>query len=142
MSTATWADLRAFFHADKWTPDRNTGDQQFEKTLPGERVLRSKRSMGKDDEAIGKDLFRWILRVQLEVSEKAFWKAIRTGNPVQRPSAELPELPPTLPPWLIAALKREVGLREEEVANLSREQADAKLSAKRSRHQPSLPNSE
>jgi len=86
VKTASWADLRAFFRADEWTPDRTTGDQQFEKTLPGGRVLRSKRSMGKDDDALSKDLFKWILRVQLEVSEEGFWNAIRTSRSHYRPS--------------------------------------------------------
>lgn len=89
--------------------------------------------MGKDDEAIGKNLFKWILRVQLEVGEEGFWNAIRTGKPVQRPSSQLPEPTPTLPEWLVGALKREVGLREEDVARLSREEAEAKLHAARSR---------
>ncbi len=136
MRTANWADLRAFFHADEWKQDRNTGDQHFEKTLLGGRVLRSKRSLGKGSDAISNDLFKWILRVQLEVSEEAFWNAIRTGKPVQRPSSQLPEPTPTLPEWLVGALKREVGISEEDVAKLSREEAEAKLDAERSRHRP------
>ena len=134
MKTASWADLRAFFRADEWTADRNTGDQQFEKTLPGGRVLRSKRSMGKDDDALSKDLFKWILRVQLEVNEENFWNAIHTGKPVQRPSSQLPEPTLTLPEWLIGALRREVGLSEEDIAKLSREEAEAQLHASRSHY--------
>ena len=136
MKTATWADLRAFLHADEWKQDRNTGDQHFEKTLVGGRVLRSKRSLSKGSDAISSDLFKWILRVQLEVSEEAFWTAIRTGQPVQRPSSHLPEPTPTLPEWLVGALMREVGISEEDVAKLSRNEAETKLSAERSRHRP------
>lgn len=64
MRSATWGDLRKFFEADRWKLDRTTGDAHYEKLLPDGTLLRSKRSLGKDTQVIGPDLFRRILRVQ------------------------------------------------------------------------------
>lgn len=132
MRSATWGDLRKFFKADRWKLDRTTGDAHYEKVLPDRTLLRSKRSLGKDTEAIGRDLFRAILRVQLHASEADFWRAVREGEPVARPSAPLPEPRAGLPAWLAERLRREVGLSESEIARLSEDEARQRLDERRS----------
>lgn len=133
MRSATWRDLKKFFRADRWSLDRTTGDAHYEKVLADGTLLRSKRSLGKDSGAIGPDLFRQILRVQLRVSEADFWKAIRSSEPVARPSARLPASPAGLPAWLVERLQREVGLSVHSIARLSEEEARRKLEEYRSR---------
>ncbi len=133
MRSAAWGDLRKFFKADRWKLDRTTGDAHYEKLVAEGTLLRSKRSLGKDSAAIGPDLFRQILRVQLRVSEVDFWKAIRTGEPVARPSAPLPLAPAGLPAWLADRLRSELGLSDAQMARLSENEARRKLQEHRSR---------
>lgn len=133
MRSATWGDLRRFFKADGWRLDRATGDAHYEKLLGDGTLLRSKRSLGKDSEAIGRDLFRTILRVQLRVSEAEFWKAVRSGESVPRPSPALPDGATGLPAWLWERLRRELGLSDSAIARLSEHQARRKLEEHRSR---------
>ncbi len=133
MRSATWGDLRKFFKADHWKVVRTTGDAHYEKVLLDGILLRSKRSLGKDSDAIGLDLLRQILRVQLHVSEADFWSAVRDGKPVARPSAPLPSAHPTLPAWLVERLRREVGLDETAISRLSEAEAQRRLEEHRSR---------
>jgi len=133
VRSATWGDLRKFFKSDRWKLDRTTGDAHYEKVLPDGTLLRSKRSLGKDAETIGPDLFRAILRVQLRVSGEEFWKAARTGKPVARPSTSLPKRPADLPAWLAERLRREVGLSQAAIARLSEDEARRRLDHHRSR---------
>lgn len=134
MRSATWGDLRKFFKADRWKLDRRTGDAHYEKVLGDGTFLRSKRSLEKDSDSIGPDLFRQILRAQLRVSEADFWQAIRSGKPVTRPSAPLPS-PIGLPAWLAESLRREVGLSDSAIARLSEAEGRRRLEEHRSRPQ-------
>ncbi|MEO8897874.1 MAG: hypothetical protein ABI473_04110 [Candidatus Dormibacter sp.] len=63
--------------------------------------------------------FALILRTQLRVSAQAFWDTLRTGETALRPSAPLPDMPPSLPAWLLRSLKREVGLTDDDTSSLS-----------------------
>lgn len=126
MRSATWRDLRKFFKADRWKLDRTTGDAHYEKVLDDGTLLRSKRSLGKDSEAIGRDLFRQILRMQLRVSEVDFWRALRSGSPAARPSTPLPSRI-GLPTWLTERLRREVALSDSVIARLSEGEARRRL---------------
>ena len=132
MRSAAWGDLRKFFAADLWRLDRTTGDAHYEKVFAGGTLLRSKRSLGKDTETVGRDLFQAILRLQLRVSEEDFWRAVRSGEPVSRPSAPLPEPRAGLPAWLAERLRREVGLSENAIARLSETEARRRLEQHRS----------
>ena len=132
MRSSTWGDLRKFFKADRWKLDRTTGDAHYEKVLGDDTLLRSKRSLGKDSDSIGPDLFRQILRVQLRVSEADFWHAVRSGKPATRPSAPLPSRI-GLPAWLAERLRREVGLSDSAIGRLSEDEARRRLEKHRSR---------
>lgn len=132
MRSATWGDLRKFFKADGWHLERATGDAHYEKVLRDGTLLRSKRSLGKDHDAIATDLFRQILRVQLHVSDPDFWDAVRSGKPVARPGAALPAAPTTLPAWLVQRLRHEVGLSEKAISRLSEADARRRLEEHRS----------
>lgn len=136
MRTATWADLAKFFSADGWREVRRTGDIRYEKVLETGDVLRSKRPSGKTDEAIGKDMFKAILRVQLRVSADEFWDCVARGEPVERPGSP-PELPQTaIPLWLARRLHAEMGLLETEIAGMTEEHAQHLLDEFRSRPKP------
>lgn len=132
MKSVTWGDLKKFFAADRWRLERTTGDAHYEKLLDDGTMLRSKRSVGKDQDAIGPDLFRQILRVQLRISESDFWGAVRTGTAVARPSTP-PRAPAALPAWLVERLRREVGLTDPEIFRLSEPDARRRLEEHRSR---------
>ena len=133
MASTTWGDLRRFLRADRWKLDRTTGDAHYEKVLPDGTLLRSKRSLGKDTQSIGPDLFRTILRVQLRVTEDDFWEAVRTGKPVARSSPPPPAARAGLPAWLAERLRTEVGLSESAIGRLSEEEARQRLDDQRSR---------
>jgi hypothetical protein len=131
--TATWRDLVKFFKADDWRETRRTGDIHYEKILATSEVLHSSRPSGKTDEAIGKDLFKGILRVQLRVSEQDFWACIQSGRPVSRPAT--PEAPPaaSLPVWLAQRLTSEVGLYPDDLKGMTEEEGKRRLDEFRSR---------
>lgn len=133
MRSATWGDLRRFFRADRWTLDRTTGDAHHEKLLADGTLLRSKRSLGKDTDSIGPDLFRQILRVQLRVSEADFWRTITSGEPVTRPSSPPAPGPAGLPAWLAERLRRELGLSDSAIGRISENEAKRRLAEHRSR---------
>jgi len=133
VKTATWADLARFFKADVWVEDRRTGDIRYEKVLDSGDVLRSKRPSGKTDEAISKDLFGAILRIQLRVSSQEFWDCIESGTPVARPGRPLEPPSTALPLWLARRLHAELGLREAEIAGMTEAEARRLLDDFRSR---------
>lgn len=132
MRSAGWGDLRKFFKADRWNLVRTTGDAHYEKVLADGTLLRSKRSLGKDSDTIGPDLLREILRLQLRVSDRDFWTAVRSGKPVSRPSAP-PPAASGLPAWLVERLRNEVGLTDAAIGRLSEPQAHRALDDHRSR---------
>jgi hypothetical protein len=117
VKTPTWDEILAFLRADRWEPDRSTGHDFFEKTLPNGEILQTHASRS-GSKTISPGRFKAILSDQLKVSEVEFWNVLRTGRPATRPSLA-PETPPaSLPLWLALALEVEVGLRPEQIAGL------------------------
>jgi hypothetical protein len=127
---ATFGDLKAFVEHDGWTEEPNlargrarTGDHwRYRKELPDGTSLRTKVSHSLRDE-IGIDLFKYIVRDQLRVTEDRFWEVVRGG------ATGVTEAPPphaaTIPGWLVQRLILTVGLRDDELRAMTVEEAHA-----------------
>lgn len=132
MKTPSWDDIREFLKLDRWTLDRATGHDRYEKVLPDGEILRTDASRA-GDKAISPGRFKAILADQLRVSEAEFWQVLRTGQPAARPSSA-PEPPPaSLPLWLARALDREAGLAPDRIAELDEAAARRIIDEVRSR---------
>ena len=124
MSAPTWGDLVAFCKADQWVLSRQSRHAVYKKVLADGTALQTEASRGKDAENIGAGLFHFILRVELQVSEEEFWEAIRNGEPARRPAhPSPPEVPPRPSAGLVYQLRKHVGLSEEEIGKLSKDDA-------------------
>jgi len=132
VRTPTWDEFREFLKYDGWEPDRGTGHDHFEKTLPDGEILRTHASRA-GSKSMSPGRFKAILADQLRLNEAEFWEVLRTRSPAQRPSSA-PELAPeSLPLWLARALEREVGLSRAEIAGLDEDAARQTLNEARSR---------
>lgn len=132
-TSPTWADIKAFLAADGWRelPSGARGGSSadhifYEKTLTDGRVLQTHVSHSAR-KSVSAGRFRAILRHQLEVSKDAFWDAIRTGTPVERPAPlEAPE-PFQHPAWVVAVLTGRLHMGGEDIAKLSPDEAQARV---------------
>lgn len=132
MRTPSYDEVREFLRADGWMVSRKTGHESCEKVLPNGEVLETRASWsGKKTMSPGR--FRVILADQLKVTQQQLWKVVRTGKPATRPSPTVEPGPPSLPKWLDQALRREFGLGDVELADLTEEQAGDALNEARSR---------
>ncbi|MCW3048718.1 MAG: cytotoxic translational repressor of toxin-antitoxin stability system [Solirubrobacterales bacterium] len=131
-TSPTWGDIRDFLAADKWRelPSGERGGSQtdhvwFEKVLDDGRVLRAKVSHAKQ-KTVSAGRFRAIARHErheLEVSVPEFWECIRSGQPVARP-VEVEEVAYQHPTWAVNVLAGQMHMSGEDIAKLSREQAE------------------
>ena len=132
MRTPSWDEILEFLKVDRWSRDRSTGHDFFEKVLPNGEILHTHASRS-GDRTISPGRFKAILADQLGVSEQEFWEVLRTGKAARRPS-QVPEPPPaSLPLWLVEALEWEAGLSPERIAGLDDEAARMILDDARSR---------
>lgn len=121
MRTPTWDEVEAFLRFDRWEGVRETDHAFFRKTLSDGRVLQTHRSFS-SQKTMSEGRFSAILRTQLECSADDFWETIRSGRPVQRPSA--PPLPePQYPVWAVRVLQNQQHMTDEEIRALSLEEA-------------------
>ncbi|MFF1904663.1 cytotoxic translational repressor of toxin-antitoxin stability system [Kitasatospora sp. NPDC058218] len=97
----------------------------YELPLRDGRILRTRMSHPVNRTAYGPSLWGHILRDQLEVTEDEFWDCALLGRLPDRGAPELPK--ESLPADLVYLLIHRVGLAEEAVAMLSREDAAARL---------------
>ena len=134
MRHPTWDDIRRFCKVEGWTPThadrgrKRRDHDRYRLELPDGRILRTRASFGKAQ--IGDpSLVQRILRDQLEVSEEEFWRAVDDGVPPDRPTsgAVQPEQggepAHRLPDWLAVNLAVKVGLSDDQIAQLSEEDA-------------------
>jgi hypothetical protein len=132
VKVATCGEIRRFLQADAWelvagvgSGHDKSGHDNFRKVLPDGTLLSTHVSRSVD-KTPGPDRFMFMLRDQLRVSAEDFWEAVRTAQPVARPS-QVPSAPgPTTRLWVVAGL-RKCGYTIEEIAALSPESAEAKL---------------
>lgn len=116
MRTPTWAEVEEFLRADRWEEVRSTGHAFFRKTLADGRLLQTHRSFS-SAKTMSQGRFRLLLRTQLECSPEAFWRTLRTGRPVQRPSS-LPARDPGHPVWAVRVLRDRMHMTEDEILAL------------------------
>lgn len=128
---ATREDHERFCEREGWRRVRDakgrTGTHHitYELTLPDGRVLRTRISHPPDRTAYGDNLWSHILRDQLNVPQDVFWACVRDG---QLPDRGVPAPPSeTLPADLVHLLLTRVGLIEDEVSQLSKPEAIARL---------------
>ncbi len=123
----TRADHDAFCRREGWLQVRSsrgsTGTHHvtYELPLPDGQVIRTRVPHPPDRTNDGAALWSHILRDQLRVTEQEFWSCVRTGAKPDRGGARLPA--ESLPAELAHLLVHRVGLSDEEVARLTREQA-------------------
>lgn len=116
-----------------WTRVRNarggTGSHHitFELALPDGRILRTRISHPPDRTDYGPALWGHVLRDQLQVTEAEFWACVHERVAPRRGAPEPP--PDALPAALVHQLITTVGLRGDEVAGMTKEEALARLMA-------------
>jgi hypothetical protein len=99
----------------------------YELDLPDGRTLRTRVSHPPDRTDYGPSIWSHILRDQLAVNEAEFWACVRRG---ERPNRGQPATPPEAIPSEVAYLLiHRVGITEDEVAAMSKEQAIERLNA-------------
>ncbi|MGK8504230.1 cytotoxic translational repressor of toxin-antitoxin stability system [Nocardia asiatica] len=97
----------------------------YELGLPDGRILRTRISHPVDRTGYGAALWSHILRDQLDVSEDSFWDCV--SNKVL-PNRGLPEPPKSsLPIDLVHLLIHRVGLAEDDIALMTKEEAIARI---------------
>jgi hypothetical protein len=129
----TRADHEAFCKHEGWRRVRDargrTGTHHitYELDLPDGRVLRTRVSHPPDRTTYGPSIWSHILRDQLHVTEDEFWRCVRDGR---KPDRGVPEVPTdALPADLVHLLINRAGVPEDEVAQMSKEDALARLQA-------------
>lgn len=88
-------------------------------------MLRTRISHPVDRSAYGANLWKHILRDQLDVVEPVFWACVHDGTAPDRGVSEPPAT--ALPADLVHLLLSRVGLDEREVAAMSKDEAVARL---------------
>jgi hypothetical protein len=128
-ASPTWSDVESFLKADGWirvTASARGGRRQrhifFEKELQDGRVLQTHISHDRAG-TMSAGRFSLILREQLEVSREAFWQAVRTGEPVERPVDADDGGVVEHESWVMAVLVGKLHLSADEIEKLSREEA-------------------
>lgn len=97
----------------------------YELDLDDGRVLRTRISHPVDRSSYGRNLWKHVLRDQLDVDESGFWACVRDGVVPDRGTPAPADS--ALPADLVALLVSRVGLPEREVAAMSRDAAIARL---------------
>lgn len=124
-------DHERFCLAEGWDRVRDargrTGTHHvtYELDLLDGRILRTRVSHPIDRSGYGRSLWAHILRDQLRVSEGEFWACVKSGV---KPDRGVPHPPPeALPAEVVHLLIARVGLGEDEVRAMSRDEAIARL---------------
>ncbi|WP_458690361.1 cytotoxic translational repressor of toxin-antitoxin stability system [Nocardia tengchongensis] len=123
-----------FCHNDKWVRVRNARGgavghhSTWELPLPDGRILRTRISRPMDNTDYGSKMWCQILKDQLEVSEAQFWGCVNDRIRPERTSGTvtIPDREP-IPLGVVEKLIRLVNLAPEEIAQLTKDQAVARL---------------
>ena len=121
-----------FCRAEAWSEVTNARGGKvrhhvtYELQLPDGRTLRTRISRPVNTDTYGASLWKHVLSEQLDVSEDEFWACVRDGV---RPDRGGPVAPPpdALPAQLVWQLIHDVGVPEDEVAELSLDEAVARM---------------
>jgi hypothetical protein len=97
----------------------------YELTLHDGRILRTRISHPVDRTVYGAAMWRHILRDQLDVTEGEFWSCAQQGDLPDRGAPAPPR--EALPADLVYLLIHRVGLEEEAVAEMTKDEAVARV---------------
>lgn len=132
MRLPTTHDLNRFCEVDEWevrkaARGKKAGDHtRYKKVLSDGTILITKVSYG-HKQINDPDLFKHILRTQLQVTSKQFWAAVDNGSKPQRPGAEPdPQPGETIPFDLARNLLMRAGLTQIELARMNKDEAVAR----------------
>lgn len=125
--TPSWDEIEQFCRIDGWVYERSTDHVFWQKALPSGEVLETHVSFA-SGKSMSPGRFGSILRTQLKVTKVQFWRALQTGERVDRP-AELEDFVPGHEAWVVLGLEKH-GLTEEEIGVLSPEDAQSLLHQK------------
>lgn len=127
----TRADHQKFCTTEGWEQVRDARGRAaghhitYRLLLPDGRVLRTRISHPPDRSTYGPSIWSHILRNQLDVTEEQFWRCANDGIAPDRGYRPLPEN--RIPADVVYLLVNRVGLPEKEIAQLSRQEAIARL---------------
>jgi len=125
----TRADHLRFYELEGWSEVRSgsgsrSHHQTFELPLSDGRILRTRISYPPGSQTYGASIWAHILREQLSVTPDEFWACVAQGIlPVRSASEPKTE---SIPANLVHLLIHSVGLSEDEVRAMSREEAVAR----------------
>lgn len=132
MRLPSTADLHRFCEVDGWEIRKTARGKKasdhtrYKKVLSDGTMLITKVSHGRkgiDDP----DLFKHILRTQLQVTGEQFWAAVDNGTKPERPGAEPEPLPQGSIPFDLARnLLLRVGVSQAELAQMTMDEAVAR----------------
>lgn len=120
-----------FCKTEGWDPVRDarghigTHHVIYELALTDGRILRTRVSYPVDRTGYGSSLWAHILRDQLDVTEAVFWACVLDGTLPNRGTPE--PLPEALPAQLVYILLNQVGLTDQQVAQMDKAQAIERL---------------
>ena len=101
----------------------------YEFALDDGRILRTRISQPANNQTSGPRLWTAILRDQLDVTEDAVWDCVERRIFPPRPGKTSSALPAGLPASLIHQLKSSLGLSDDDIAGLGKEEAVARMTA-------------
>ena len=105
---------------------RSTHHETYELALPtGDLLRRTRISRPPDRTVYGSGLWSHILRDQLQVSQQEFWQCANDGIV---PSRSQPAAPgPSIPTEVLYLLKQRVGMRDDQLADMTADEAIERL---------------
>lgn len=124
MNPGTRVDHNQFCLNEEWEPVRGARGGvrhhiTYELPLPDGRILRTRVSRPVRKETYGADLWKTILREQLEVTEDEFWNCVRNKVKPERGPVEEPPPENALPAQLVYLLIHQAGVPEDQVATMT-----------------------
>ncbi|HEU4913136.1 MAG TPA: cytotoxic translational repressor of toxin-antitoxin stability system [Actinomycetes bacterium] len=134
MNAGNRIDHHQFCVNDQWEKARDARGREvghhvtWELALPDGRILRTRISRPLKKETYGPTLWKTILRDQLEVTEDDFWACVKDRVRPDRGHDLVPP-PDALPAQLVYQLIHRAGVAENEVAQMTLQQAMDALTA-------------
>jgi hypothetical protein len=135
------ADHDKFCRTEGWKEVRNARGKKvghhltYELDLPDGRILRTRVSRPANTEAYGPSLWNTILDDQLCVTEEQFWSCVDRGVAPPRGDIDVEAPKTALPAQLVYQLITVAKVPEEQIAQLTVEEAAALMAAHWSRPQ-------
>jgi hypothetical protein len=124
-------DLRRFCELDGWEQTKATSPDhhRYRKTLENGDILRTRVSLGRGPACDDPALWNRVWRYQLALANEAeFWEVLRTRrpagrSPIGRGAPTSAPQQPSMPAWLFEFLVNVIGLPENNVLDMTDEQA-------------------